>query len=398
MSSHAVLILFRTLAALAIALAPMTQAVGAPQPAPAAPNANPVLSQLAALDSPVLSERDRAMQQLAGHADATLPALEQVLHDPSISAEQRARMSRVALSRFAISPRAAMGFSFGGVLPNRVSVAATFANFDSHKKLRTGDMMVEADGHSLVGPTAQRLLRAIIQSHDPGDMIHLVVRRGAERLKIDVRLGRYDQLPRQNGLSPEGISDEIVRAWRVRCARLAPAKAAIVDPGVTADQWRGVERSVQMIRAGVARQRSSHPSAWRQTVFAGGEPRQAPSDLDEQGKWIMARGKDEVNMRQAQGVFIADPLDAGPGMPRTRTNEIQQVRNAIASYRQLAARRLQEGPGPGEMVRMGPISNRTYDEAIILAEMELAALIAEAQENGEPIDLPAPGPQSDSDR
>lgn len=64
-------------------------------------------------------------------------------------------------------------------------VVATTSNTSAARLLRSGDVIAEADGHSLATATASSDLGAIVQAHALGQPVHLSIIRGGQRLAVD---------------------------------------------------------------------------------------------------------------------------------------------------------------------------------------------------------------------
>lgn len=175
------------------------------------------LSDLVAkLDSDDILERDRITQRLIASKAHTFAQIEEQLRSPDLSAEQRLRLMRVAKEKFAGTPRAAMGVQFDNfLLPTRVVIGKTFEPFASSTMLEEGDMIVEAAGLPTVGLGARNMLRSVILAHEPGDKLPITVRRGSEKVKLELPLGNFGDL--QNGRMDPG---DVERAWRIHAMLL----------------------------------------------------------------------------------------------------------------------------------------------------------------------------------
>lgn len=193
------------------------------------------------LGSKDFAARKRATDLLNGSEQFTLAMIERALQDKTLSLEARTRLLSSGRLKFFSTPRAALGFQFGGALRDRVVVGKTFAPFASARLLEEGDMIVGADGYVLTGPSARPLLQAIIISHDPGEVIKLVVRRGGQKLNIDVPLGSFANLDQGGWLGP----DRLVPAWKVRAAVRLGSTAEPVRVNVAASAWGQPEPQMQ---------------------------------------------------------------------------------------------------------------------------------------------------------
>ncbi len=176
--------------------------------------------------------RQDAAQRLYKTGQFKLALLEETLQRKDLSLEARQRLIGVARRRFFETPRAALGFQFGGTLRDRIVIGRLIDGFPAKGVLEEGDMIVSADGYRLEGPTARAVLPAVIVSHDPGETIRLGVRRGAKKLVLDVPLGEFANLEQGAWLGPERLAP----AWRIRTARLGGGPEPIsVD--VDRDAW-----------------------------------------------------------------------------------------------------------------------------------------------------------------
>jgi hypothetical protein len=170
-------------------------------------------SLVTALASPDFAVRQRATEQLAANDQFTLEMMESTLARKDLTLECRYRLSSIARQRFFRTPRAALGFRFGEQLRDPAVVGETFQPFPAAKILEPGDMIIRADGVKLDGPAARPLLQSIIISHDPGEILHVVIRRGARKMELEIPLGKFADLG--NGGGPL-VEERLARAWRFR--------------------------------------------------------------------------------------------------------------------------------------------------------------------------------------
>ena len=186
------------------------------------------LRVLPELSSAEFAKRRRASEQIIQCEQFTLAMIEEALQDKNLSIEGRTRLLSAGRMKFFNTPRAALGFQFGGHVRDRAVVGKTFPQFPSHRLLEEGDMIVGADGYVIAGPSGQRLLQAIIISHDPKEIIKLVIRRGAQKLNVDVPLGAFVDLEQGGGGGAVWLGpDRLVPAWKVRsAARLGAGERA----------------------------------------------------------------------------------------------------------------------------------------------------------------------------
>lgn len=205
--------------------------------------------------------RQAAADKLGKVGQFTLPMLEESLQRKDLSLEARSRLLGVARRRFFETPRAAMGFQFGGTLRDRIVIGRLIDGFPAKKILEEGDMVMSADGYRLEGPVARAVLPAVIVSHDPGESIKLVVRRGAQKLSLDVPLGEFARLEQGAWMGPERLAP----AWRIRAARLGGGLEPIrVD--VDHDAWFGKGRDLE-------RRADKQPQMEPLVLEGGGMPR-----------------------------------------------------------------------------------------------------------------------------
>lgn len=195
--------------------------------APAAPGGQSELEQwIAALGTRSFSDRENATLALRSLPGLTHVALEPWLQRAELTAEQRARLERVAFELFCLADRPGLGVGFVSQEP--VEIGTIVEGFDAFGKLRPGDIVVGVDGR----PTPnQSWFRSEILSRLPGETMHLLVTRGGEVLELDVQLGSYAALANPQTLTPETLA----WAWAWRVARLSLGIAAPpLDPLATA--------------------------------------------------------------------------------------------------------------------------------------------------------------------
>lgn len=184
-------------------------------PAAAKTALNEIITHLGSGD---FQARRAAADKLGKITQFTLEMLEDALQQKDLTLEARSRLLGAARKRFFETPRAALGFQFGGTLRDRIVIGRLIDGFPAKMVLEEGDMIMSADGYRLEGPVARAVLPAVIVSHDPGETIKLVVRRGAQKLTLDVPLGEFAKLEQGGGgwMGPERLAP----AWRIRSARL----------------------------------------------------------------------------------------------------------------------------------------------------------------------------------
>nr|HRJ50191.1 PDZ domain-containing protein [Phycisphaerales bacterium] len=170
------------------------------QSAPGWQAAGDARSELSALVHDLGSEsyevRWQAYERLRTHPDARLVSFEDVLLDPTLDAEQRARVTALARGRFGVEPRAALGIRYDNAW-NRARrnapavIERAIDGFDSARVLRPGDAVVSFDG---VRVTDRVNFRTHILSYDPGDVALLGIERDDAVLDVLVTMGSQDQL------------------------------------------------------------------------------------------------------------------------------------------------------------------------------------------------------------
>jgi len=175
------------------------------------------------LDSSSLTEREDAALSLRNRADELNDAIGDAVLPDELTPEQRARVLYALHQRFVLTPRAGLGVSFNEDPVEEfktvgVRIMATVEGFPAHLLLQPGDLLLEANGASLVGlprSYAVLTLRHAILSLDPGEVIGLVIERGGERLELDVATRSYTDLNQ-----PLPSSRYLEGAWNMRVERL----------------------------------------------------------------------------------------------------------------------------------------------------------------------------------
>ncbi|HMN42507.1 MAG TPA: hypothetical protein PKE29_16825 [Phycisphaerales bacterium] len=272
-------------AAILLASPAHAQIIQLPDPKPAlgepvdrlldADQVRPTFDRLVAdLASANFAARQAASTTLATNEQFTLEMLESALKSPDLTLEARYRLFGIARQRFFRSPRAALGFKFGGQLRDRVVVGETFPNFASFKVLQIGDMIVGADGMKIEGPGGQAMLQSIIISHDPGEIIHLTIRRGPQKLDLDIPLGKFADLDNAGaGL----FEDRLARAWRIRSqSRMGANVEPVRVDGPTPPWMPAADDAQRKLDAAMRREANVVPLQ----IVGGGMPRAAQATDD----------------------------------------------------------------------------------------------------------------------
>jgi hypothetical protein len=362
----------------------------APVQAPS-PEAAALLRELVAqLDSTDFNVRREAQSKLLADQRFTLPMIEEIFAGGRLSPEQRARLLAVGKDRFLGSPRAAMGVQFGDspALRYRVIVGRTFARFPSHRLLEEGDIIVEADGQPLRGRDARWRLQGMIVSRDPGQTLPIVVRRGAEKIKIDLALGRFDDL--ENG----GFLDDgrLQNGWLVRSFRYTPADeraARTIAPALPGKgPWPAEFSRRAQIDRQQARMRVGEVAA--PTAVGAGMPRGAaavdPDDARQVA--VVINNRRRLAMLRQQQFLFNQALDLGdPSEVPTPFEELSLLDKTIAELREIVASGPVQGPKqPGGVQRpdldLGLELGERGERAIQILEKQRAAVQAEIDEQG----------------
>lgn len=229
---------------------------------------------LADLDSEDFAIRQGAFESMRDNGRITLRSIERALRRPGLSEEVRGRLSAAGVTRFATAPRGAIGFAFGMLLPDRITVGELFDNFPAAKVLEVGDLIVAADGFNLEGPSGRFLLQCLIVSHDPGEVMRMTVRRGARKLDLDVPLGSFNSLPQ--AFLP---SNRYPLAWRLRVARLTGGAAAAARVDLPPVAWTGPAVSAQEAELQRSRRKAEAMAGEGPIEVAGGGMPRAGRDL-----------------------------------------------------------------------------------------------------------------------
>lgn len=216
----------------------------------------PFAALLAQLDSPDFAERDSATQQLAAIRDAlrlSLRPVQRNLFDAfvlesatraDLSPEQRARLAIPIRDKFFNTPRAAMGINIQKAMSVGIPIIPQ-AGFPCSKegRLKPGDILTEIDGVSLerrlpdlrLGNDVSFLLRFAILSHEPGEIIPVLVRRAVQRadgrpggefqlIRLNIPLGAWDDLGQRpvDRMSLQGAWQHYKRKLGVEAKTIEP--------------------------------------------------------------------------------------------------------------------------------------------------------------------------------
>lgn len=330
------------------------------------------------LDSPRYAVRQEATTALKIDERYTLARLEEALRRPDLTPEQRQRLLDVHWTRFSRTPRAAMGVQFDFVLPQRVVIDRLHDPFPAAKVLEPGDMIVSAAGVRLHGLEASSTMRSVILSHDPGDEVEVVVRRGAKKLTMMVKLGGWADF--EGGARGSPSESDIRAAWTVRIARMASPEGAgdegPIDIGVTSEQWAEMENAARTRRTNrqAALLRSGAGGTPARLLLAGGQPRNDLPDEIERER-LELEGKNELNviqLRRAQQLAEVRPR----GTPETPEQEVKRLRQHADRLRQevaeLRQRQLRDELDPRYLAE--------FEREVIIVEKLVEAVRADAAE------------------
>ncbi len=130
-------------------------------------------------------------------------------------AEVLARFELHAIRAYFNAPRAGLGITYDPMpTPRGVRLGSTVEGFDSHGKLRSGDVVLSLSGAPVDAGTMD--LPVAIASHLPGEESVISVLRNGEPMDITVTLGRRDDLS-----SVRRLDESVLRrAWAIRMDRL----------------------------------------------------------------------------------------------------------------------------------------------------------------------------------
>jgi hypothetical protein len=230
----------------------------APEPLP------PALAELVAdLGSPTVQKRIDAATRLASNQSITLKQIEDALKQPSLSPEQRKRLTTIAVRRFANKSHAGMGVGPEPDPARGVIIRTIQPDFPAAKVLRQGDRIINAGGETI---DAWETLRAVIVSHDPGDEIPVTVVRDGATLNLTIKLGDFTDLRQRTPAVEENI---LIRAWELRSRPFQDAPPKPIPSGLSAAAWT----QPAFDESELARQRIFDPDPSRTSVSAGGEAR-----------------------------------------------------------------------------------------------------------------------------
>lgn len=347
---------------------------------------------IAGLGSADFRVREQASRNLEDDQGITLQMIEKAVRDSgtTLSLEARARLLGAARDRFWRTPRGALGIQFWNALSTRVVVEQTFREFEASQKIEDGDMIIEADGRPIDGPAAQQRLQAVIVSHDPGESIRLVVRRGEQKLNLEVRLGRREDLA--NAVLTDAI---MTRAWQQRVSAVTGAGASgPITTGVRAADWS--VNPVGLNRAGQTRRKGMDASSIG--AVGGGMPRGAELSIDaisqrlSQGMVRNQRAAQQIIWQQNAWGGIGgigwDP-NAEPTAPTlTRKQELEMLLSSRAALVRDRERldRFNPPVNPQVINRNVIGGNTPPTKTLEIIDKQVRALRAEMAEHGETLE------------
>lgn len=314
---------------------------------------SPQLKNLVAdLGSPDIAKREDAMRILSADESITLPQLEGLLKAPDLSPEQRCRITQAAKQRFMSSPRPAMGVQFDNRLPDRVAIEKVYPKFPAAQFLQPGDLIVSCNGEKLHARAPWVRLGAHIFSREPGDTISLVVRRGAEKLEMEVPLGLYrDLVPADNLNIPRDRGpdqDRLERAWELRSRQFTPAASAVIDPKLPPTDWKPEPTYFQAQK--LSRYKPQMNAGYHPKLVAGGEPRGGELDYDQlilMTQQNPAAANQIINRAWAQQQLIQQGMGAGWGSEGGLVQTTQQELSGLENRRLSLEHQLDDLKMPG---------------------------------------------------
>jgi PDZ domain-containing protein len=192
---------------------------------------------LEAMNSERLAERESAEREIAALPGITLGQVERLARSDGLTPEQVYRLRQVGRRLFDMRPLAGMGVQFQGFSDDGVVIANTIEGFPARDVLEPLDSIQVLNGRRM---RTQDDLRWAILSRDPGDLLALVVKRGDKTLEVEVRLGRFDDLP--NAQRPNKV--DLAYAFGERWSRGVGEPLVEMDSiggDITVERWARVE-------------------------------------------------------------------------------------------------------------------------------------------------------------
>ncbi|MBX9736105.1 MAG: PDZ domain-containing protein [Phycisphaerales bacterium] len=253
----------------------------------------PLAEVVADLGSADFQARDRASLEMLSRTDTTMPVIADLLKAPGLKAEARARLLATARDVFQRTPRGALGVQFGGGrmgMGNGLTISRLIPGFPSAKTLRVGDQILEINSVEVRNTSTFNpdnfALRPHVIARDPGTTVRVKVARpvdqvaGAagggvggpggggiggmdnlhqfppvltETLTLDVELGEFESLLRNNPQGDFISPDQLAKAWVIRQGDLVAGEAVQGQELVIAevvDALNLSERPVPRVTAG----------------------------------------------------------------------------------------------------------------------------------------------------
>ncbi|MCW5775950.1 MAG: PDZ domain-containing protein [Phycisphaeraceae bacterium] len=305
------------------------------------------------LDAPSLEVREAATMRLMSLEGLRLSDIEPLLHEPTLTPEQVARLDRVAFMCFQRTQRGALGVQFGNQNGEGTEIAATVAGFDASVALRPRDVVRSAGGVRLFDTLT---FRAVILSYEPGDAVPLEVIRDGRPMRVEVRLGRFADL--QQPMVPDYAV--MARAWELRRER-AVRPSSVIDAGLEPGEWEPLIPEVDARASRRGPIRVSQQPGLGTALIAGGLPRQAlqeegwrvvirPEALEAGARDAMAR----VEALQLQRQWFVDRILAFEAALRQRDLPAEQ-REALLRQRAETAEQLRDLEETIRAIRFGQV-------------------------------------------
>jgi len=380
-----------------LVVAPAKTPSATPEAAPREPNSGPTPSYqelIAQLGVESASVRESALSILASDSSFTLQQLEETLKTATLTAEQRYRLLEASKQRFMGTTRAAMGvqqFS-RAVVPERVVIGVTYPQFPSFKVLQEGDMILEAEGEKLRSRDAWNRLGAHIVSHEPGESMTVVVRRGEEKLTLQVPLGSYKDLP---GPNPMDIA-KLERGWQIRAEGLNQHQPREpISVAIPTAKWdAGADSSDDLKRMRIKMQL---PAIYRPRLVAGGDAR--GGELDYQEVWDAFNNNNNragaIDQRLLRNMAQAGMVQVEfGGTTMTVAQEIAELERTRDQIKAVMQQDVLPGNKPRNQglaeMELGMMDRR---KTLIVVEQALKALHAEASEMTDTAKPTAEAPQ-----
>ncbi len=204
----------------------------------AQPGSEAIESLLEAMNSDKLSVRETAERELAALPGITLGQIERIARSDGLTPEQAYRLRQVGRRLFDLRPLAGMGVQFQeGPSDEGVVITNTIVGFPARDVLEPLDVIQALNGQPM---RTQNDLRWAILSRDPGDVLSLVVKRGDKILEVEVRLGRFGDLPNAQRLDKAAMAYAFGERWS-RGVGEPLVDMTSIGSGITIEQWAQVE-------------------------------------------------------------------------------------------------------------------------------------------------------------